>query len=435
MDRRHFLSLSVLAGLAAGVAPSIRSRLFAQSMNPPDPNQAPYTGPFFIFVNAGGGWDPTMVCDPKGGPTVNTFDPNTIGTDAGNIRYAPISYMVNGNAYSNQTFFQKFHDRLLVLNGIDMQTNNHDTGTRYTWSGHLEDGYPPLAAIIAAANAPGKPLGFLSNGGYEYTAGIAPLTRLDNIDTIGRIAYPNRPDPNNVMSAYHTSSTFDRIRQYQSDRLAALASRQTLPVYHDTMQQLLATRGGSNLLERLTQYLPTRDTLNSANNNPILYQGMIALAAYQAGVTAAVNLSVGGFDTHSDHDRNQTSAIGPLLYGVDTLMDRIAMLNLQDKVVIVIGSDFGRTPFYNDNHGKDHWSVTSVMMMGAGIAGNRVVGASDDGFRARGFDVASMTPADSSSVKLNPMQIHLALRNLAGVQGSPIANQFPILAENVRLFG
>ena len=25
-----------------------------------------YTGPLYIFVHAGGGWDPTMICDPKG---------------------------------------------------------------------------------------------------------------------------------------------------------------------------------------------------------------------------------------------------------------------------------------------------------------------------------------------------------------------------------
>ncbi|MEI8254698.1 MAG: DUF1501 domain-containing protein [Deltaproteobacteria bacterium] len=434
MDRRHFLGLSMLAGLAAGVAPSVRNRLFAQAMDPPDPAQDPYTGTFYIFVNAGGGWDPTMVCDPKGGPINAPYMPSEIA-HTGNHAYAPINYTVNANPYSNQAFFTKYGDRLLALNGVDMSTNNHDGGTRFTWSGHLEDGYPPLAALIAAALAPGKPLAFLSNGGYEYTAGIAPLTRLDSVDAITRIAYPNRPDPANVMSAYHSTATLDRIRRYQHDRLAALQTSQTLPVYQDTMRQLLATRGASNLLERLTQFLPTGAELTAARSTPILAQGMIALAAYQAGITAAVNLSIGGFDTHGDHDRQQGNALGQLLYGVDQLMDRVEALHLRDKVVVVIGSDFGRTPVYNENRGKDHWAVTSMMMMGAGITGNRVIGATDDGFRARNFDVASLTAASTGTVKLNPKQIHLALRAFAGVNGSPVTRQFPIAAETVALFG
>ncbi len=440
MDRRHFLGLSVLAGLTAGISPLVHRRLFAQTM-PPDPALEPYTGRFFIFVNASGGWDPTMVCDPKGGD-VNTgaFTTDAIQT-VGPFKVAPVNYTVDGNAYSNQQFFTKFQDRLLVMNGVDMNTNNHDTGTRFTWTGHLEDGYPPLAAIVAAALAPGKPLAFLSNGGYEYTAGIAPLTRLNNIDTINRIAFPNRPDPNNADSHYHSDATWTRIQRYQHDRLAALSQRQTLPIFQQTMQQLQSTRGGSNLLERLVASLPMRSELDAARNTPILYQGMIALAAYQAGITAAVNLNVGGFDTHSDHNRNQGNALGQLLYGIDKLMDRVDALNLRDKVTLVVGSDFGRTPNYNDGNGKDHWSVTSMLAMGAGISGGRVVGATTEGnaaqaFRARGLDIASLTPVDgANTVKLNPKQIHLALRRLAGVDAVPVVREFPIVAETVNLFG
>jgi uncharacterized protein (DUF1501 family) len=237
-----------------------------------------------------------------------------------------------------------------------------------------------------------------------------------------------------------SDATYARIRQYQHDRLAALATRQTLPIFQQTMQQLQSTRGGSNLLERLIASLPPRSELDAARNIPLLYQGMIALAAYQAGITAAVNLSIGGFDTHSDHNRNQTSALGQLMYGVDRLMDRVDALNLRDKVVLVVGSDFGRTPQYNDGNGKDHWSVTSVLAMGAGIRGGRIVGGSTDGdathaFRARNLDTASLMPIDSGSVKLNPKQIHLALRRLAGVDSAPVAREFPIVAEDLNLFG
>ena len=47
--------------------------------------------------------------------------------------------------------------------------------------------------------------------------------------------------------------------------------------------------------------------------------------------------------------------------------------------MLVIGSDFGRTNFYNDGNGKDHWPVGSYIIMEKNAPwGNRVVGVTDD---------------------------------------------------------
>jgi uncharacterized protein (DUF1501 family) len=115
-------------------------------------------------------------------------------------------------------------------------------------------------------------------------------------------------------------------------------------------------------------------------------------------------------------------------------MDHIDEMGLRDRVTVMVGSDFGRTPQYNAQNGKDHWSVTSLLMMGAGIRGGRVVGASDDRFRARGLDFASLTPSDQATRRLNPKSIHMALRRLAGVEASDAARQFPIYGDNISLF-
>jgi hypothetical protein len=434
MDRRRFMSLGVLAGLTAGGALATRKLGFAQQAG--NTGIEPYTGKLFLFVNAGGGWDPTMICDPKGNPVNRQFEASAIAS-SGNIRYAPITYTAEGG-YTNRQFFEKFSSRLLVLNGVDMQTNNHDGGSRYTWSGRLEDGYPPLAALIAAALAPGRPLGFLSNGGYENTQGVVPLTRVNDLGTIGRIAFPNRVDPANPMSLYHSSDTASRIARAQQERLRTMQGRQSLQVFDQSMRQLASTREGGNLLERLLMFLPTNDQLRNINN-PIARQGYVALAAYQAGLTAAANLDVGGFDTHNQHDQNQGNALARLLRGVEQVMDRADELMLRDKLVVIIGSDFGRPPFYNDQQGKDHWATTSIMMMGAGIEGNRVVGATTDGdgstaFRPRAVDYATLQVSDAGK-KLSPKAIHAALRQFAGITDRDVVKQFPLYGDSIALFG
>lgn len=41
-----------------------------------------------------------------------------------------------------------------------------------------------------------------------------------------------------------------------------------------------------------------------------------------------------------------------------------------DKVVVVMGFDFGRIFWYNDGMGKDYWLIMLMMLMGFGIMGN-----------------------------------------------------------------
>ena len=54
-------------------------------------------------------------------------------------------------------------------------------------------------------------------------------------------------------------------------------------------------------------------------------------------------------------------------------------LGIADRFNIIVGSDFARTPWYNDGNGKDHWSIGSMMFMGSDIQGGRVIGGTDNG--------------------------------------------------------
>ena len=106
MNRRNFFKLTSLAGLSV-VAPTV----FAFDRPGPikNPNLPPlaetYSGPLWVFLNAGGGWDPTSLCDPKGGNGPD--DPDAMNhsytysqiESAGNIRYPAIGTMDNPNAY------------------------------------------------------------------------------------------------------------------------------------------------------------------------------------------------------------------------------------------------------------------------------------------------------------------------------------------------
>ena len=183
MDRRRFLQTAAVSG-ASLFLPLLRPAKTARADTPPKK----YEGPYFLIIHAGGGWDPTMVCDPKGDPINRQFPKGQFSTASG-VKYSPIDYKDDQGKviYSNQAFFDKWASKLTVLNGLDTTTGNHDTGTRVMWSGKVSDGYPTFAALVSAAKTPGNALGFISNGGYEQTAGLTSLTRMGNVDTVRRI--------------------------------------------------------------------------------------------------------------------------------------------------------------------------------------------------------------------------------------------------------
>jgi uncharacterized protein (DUF1501 family) len=102
---------------------------------------------------------------------------------------------------------------------------------------------------------------------------------------------------------------------------------------------------------------------------------------------------------------------------------------------VIVGSDFGRTPSYNAQMGKDHWSVTSMLLLGAGVPGDRVIGATTEAQRARGLDFTTLAVSDASTRRLNPKSIHLSLRRFAGVESAEVARQFPLYGDRLDLFG
>ena len=63
------------------------------------------------------------------------------------------------------------------------------------------------------------------------------------------------------------------------------------------------------------------------------------------------------------HDPDQEWLLGDLTDSVDYLWEYAEEHGVADRMVVVMGSDFGRTNFYNSDDGKDHWPIGSFVIM------------------------------------------------------------------------
>jgi uncharacterized protein (DUF1501 family) len=428
MKRRAFLNAAAGLSLAQALPMTLVSRA-----------QGAVAERFLVTISATGGWDPTSLMDPKGnalradglGP-VNNYPASAIRT-AGNLVYAGYPTSVEPPEGSSpghlDTFFAKHHKRLLVINGIDTQTNGHESGMRFVWSGRLEEGYPAVAALAAAPYA-NQPMAFLSNGGYDYTAALVSPVRTATAGTFTLLAYPNSQFPDNAaqrQQSYFSANAYALVQQARTGRLARLQATQTLPKRAAQMQQLDTARSSDVELDSLLARLPA--TISGGLRG----QAEIAVAAFASGMAVSAGLNIGGFDTHGNHDEDQSERLTMLLDGIDHLWSQVEQFGLQNQVTVLIGSDFGRTPFYNDGAGKDHWNITSMMAMGAGVTGNRVIGATDRNFEALKLHPGTLEP-HSGGIVVTPKHLHRALRDHLGV-ADELDNRYPLNVERLALFG
>ena len=85
------------------------------------------------------------------------------------------------------------------------------------------------------------------------------------------------------------------------------------------------------------------------------------------------------WDTHGHNFEVMRCLNLPYLDAVyGALMQDLSDSGLLDETLVVVMSDFGRTPKINSDAGRDHWTFCySMLFSGAGIRGGTVYGASD----------------------------------------------------------
>ncbi len=114
---------------------------------------------------------------------------------------------------------------------------------------------------------------------------------------------------------------------------------------------------------------------------------LMARQLVEAGVSL-VQVNLGNnesWDTHENIFRNlKNFLLPPADRAISALLDDLEARGRLDSTLIVIGSEFGRTPKISVTNGgaktpgRDHWgAVQSVFLAGGGIQGGRVIGASD----------------------------------------------------------
>lgn len=413
-ERREFLKRCSLAGL--GVATALRDPDEIRA----EPTSAPYEGTCYVVFNASGGWDTTYLMDPKGINGINRLYRQGDILTRGNHKYAPNAAHAQGGM-TNEDFYAQFGAELLAFNGLDYSVNNHSPGARYMATGKLDSlAYPTFAALVAACQGPACPLSYLTFGNYSATGNLVAMSRVPYLPSLRTLANADGVGGNERMP-YHDRFAQDRIERALGTQVEFRSAQPRLPRAEHAENMLYAAQTNSRALERVAPFIP-RDVPRER----LSQQVDIALASFKAGVCVSANLTIGQFDSHANNDVDQMKLIPEFLAGVRYLYRRAEELRIRERLVVVLQSEMGRTPNYNNGNGKDHWSIGSILFLGRGIRGDRVIGATDDGQFHVPVNARTLAVDRERGVRVRPEHLHQALRELAGIADHAFSRRFPL---------
>ncbi len=380
----------------------------------------------FLFVFAKGGWDQGYV-----------FAPEMLSIDGANADPDGIAAEINGIPFIDNflrpnvsDFFSDYGDRAVLINGLEFRSLAHAMCTRLVLSGGQDGVADDWASIIAAHGSSDLVMPHVLVSGpsmtHLYTSAVV---RVGLAGQFGQLL-----DGSALSSADLEglpASAEDPVERYLLDRTRALeaaaadgrGAQDFYGVYGDTLEHMVGAQQHAGELD-----LAAATDLDG--------QIALALSCFELGLSRTAFVTSNAYqdlswDSHGKNDIQHESfeelfgSLNALMAELDTRTSPSG-LPLSEETVVVVFSEMGRTPRMNHEGGKDHWTFTSALLVGAGLQGGQAIGGYDDEVLGKKIDLATGEVDQEGGVGLNGGHLGATLLALADVDPTPFTDAGPL---------
>ncbi len=188
------------------------------------------------------------------------------------------------------------------------------------------------------------------------------------------------------LSFNRLTSRVDLLRKVDRQR-QALEQAATSHAFDDQRQSAISLLSDPKIRRAFDVTRADARTQERYGSNSFGWSLLMAYRLVEAGVTM-IQVNLGNnetWDTHGDiFPRLKDKLFPPTDRALSALLDDLQASGLLASTLIVVGSEFGRTPKLSTltesymGPGRDHWgAVQSLFFAGGGIHGGTVVGSSD----------------------------------------------------------
>jgi len=379
-DRRRFLSSAAFASLGVSLFPRLDNAVLAAEKSSPGKAKR------IIYLFMAGGMS-----------HIDTFDLKPGHENQGSTK--GIATSVTGCQISQHLpVLASQFDKMAVIRSMNTQTGDHEAGeylmrTSYEaiaterhpsigpWMqkllGRKSKSLPDTVMITPSGQHPGP--GF-------FDPSMSPLP----------IADPNRGLENTKPPAYLTDRSFDKrielINRFDS-KFQKKYKDHGVKTYTDLYTEATALLASDELVAFDLNKEKNED--RDRYGRDAFGQGCLLARRLIENNVRCVEVTCGGWDMHTAIFNGNTLPARAAMMdrAIGNLLKDLSERGLLQDTLIVLTTEFGRSPTINYNVGRDHHpAVFSSMLAGAGVRGGQFYGASDAaGF---GVDKDGVSPAD-----------------------------------------
>jgi hypothetical protein len=363
---------------------------------------------------------------PGGMAHQESFDPKP---------YAPIEYRGELNPIKTKTGEQfcetlpklaACSDKFAVIRSLTHGEAAHERGTHNMFTGYRPSpalNFPSMGSVVSHEYGPRQNLppyvcipsvpneyasnGYLSSSFAPFSLGADPANAGFKVQDLSL--------PGGVDDARFTRrrSALDAVNDYfaKKDKSDTVGAMNT---FYERAYSLVSSQQAREAFNIEAESAALRDEYgrNTAGQRLLMARRLVA-----AGVRF-VTLTYGGWDMHSNITQGFKSTMPSLDQALAALITDLDKSGLLASTVVMVSSEFGRTPKINQTAGRDHWpKVFSVLLAGGGFKGGLIYGTSNS--TASEPDMDPVGPEDLATTVYNQLGI-VADKELMAPGGRPI---------------
>jgi len=399
LSRRNLLTVGAIGGLGLNLANYLAMREARAEQKHYDFLEAKAQSVIHIFL-------------PGGMAHQESFDPKP---------YAPIEYRGECTTVKTKTgevFCETLPklagiaDKLCVIRSMTHGEAAHERGTHNMFTGYRPSPaliFPSMGSVVSHEYGPRNNLppyvcipnvpneyaanGYLSSSFAPFSLGADPANNGFKVQDLNL--------PNGVDDARFTRrrTALEAVNDHftkkeKSDNVGALNT------FYERAYSLISSQQAREAFNIEAEPANIRDEYgrNTAGQRLLMARRLVA-----AGVRF-VTLTYGGWDMHNSITAGMRNQLPALDQGLTALINDLERNGLLGTTLIMVSSEFGRTPKINGNAGRDHWpKVFSVMLAGGGIKGGLIYGTSNS--TASEPDMDAVGPEDLATTVYNQLGI------------------------------
>ncbi len=384
LGRRGFMTVGAFGGLGLTMGDLFRQRALADQKQY-DFMEAKAESVIHIYL-------------PGGIAHQETFDPKP---------YSPLEYRGELKPIKTKTgdIFSEtvprlagISDRLTILRAMSHGEAAHERGTHNMFTGYKpspalifpsfgsvvsheygpRNDLPPYVAVPSTANEFAG-TGYLSSSYGPFSLGADPANAGFRVQDL------NLTNGVDAARFQRRRSALDAVNSYfadkqKSDNIAAMDT------FYQRAYSLISSDKAREAFNIEAEDAAMRDRYgrNAAGQRLLMARRLV-----ESGVRF-VTVTYGGWDMHNQISAGMRRDMPPLDQALAALIEDLESRGLLSKTLVMVSSEFGRTPKINNEAGRDHWpKVFSVMLAGGGVKGGLVYGASDATATEPEFDAVS----------------------------------------------